>query len=383
MRIINAKIETMAGRSIENGYMEFQDGKICALGDMRDCPQGGETLDAAGRYLLPGFVDAHSHLGMWEDSTGYEGDDGNEDTDPLTPHLRGLDSVNPLDRAFEEALAWGVTTVVTGPGSANVISGQMCAMKTRGVCVDDMIIKEPIAIKMALGENPKNAHHEKEQGPSTRMGVAAVLREQLAKARKYAEQLDRAKEDEDYDEPEFDAKCEALLPLLRGEICAHIHAHRLDDIFTAARIAKEFSFPYVLIHATQGHLAAQRLAALDVPAVVGPLMGARTKPELAGMSDENPALLHKAGMEVAICTDHPETPARYLLLSAQMAIHAGMMPQAALEAITSVPARICGLQNRVGSLAPGLDADFVLLDEPPASSSNKPWAVFLDGKRVY
>lgn len=384
MLIINADVRTMAGRDFPQGFVELRGEKIGAVGPMEACPplEGQEVLDAQGGVAMPGFVDAHSHIGMWEDGLGFEGDDGNEDTDPCTPHLRGLDGVNPMDRAFAEARAAGVCTVVTGPGSANPVAGQMCALKTLGRRVDDMVVREPLAIKLAMGENPKTSYHEKQQGPATRMAIAAVVREQLAKARRYQEQLDRAAQDEELEEPEFDAKCEALLPLLRGEIPAHIHAHRADDLFTGLRIAREFGFRPVVIHGTEGYLVADLLAQEQVPVVVGPLIGARTKPELARSDIRAAGILAAAGVPVAICTDHPEVPENYLLLSAQMAAQAGMDRQAALEAITIQAARICGLQDRVGSLEPGKDGDLVLFAQDPLDSREPPKAVFLLGQRV-
>ena len=382
MVIVNADVRTMAGERFEHGYIHMDGGKIVSVGPMERAPRDAERFDAAGAVALPGLVDAHCHIGMWEDGLGFEGDDGNEDTDPVTPQLRGLDGVNPLDRAFTEALDWGVTTVVTGPGSANPIAGQMCAMKTCGRRVDDMLLAAPLAVKMAMGENPKTSYHEKQQGPATRMGIAAAIREQLAKAKKYGEQLERAAADDDFDEPEYDAKCEALLPLLRGEIKAHIHAHRADDIFTAIRIAKEFGFPYVIVHGTEGHLVADLLTREGAAVIAGPLLGARSKPELKNADDGGAGALDRAGVKVAVATDHPELPCRFLLLSAQVAAQNGMDPGAALRAVTSTAAEICGLEGRVGALAPGRDADVLLYEEEPLETHRKPFAVFVDGRRV-
>lgn len=382
MIIINADVRTMAGERYEKGYIHVMDGKIVSVGPMEQAPGDEERFDAAGGVALPGLVDAHCHIGMWEDGLGFEGDDGNEDTDPVTPQLRGLDGVNPFDRAFSEALDWGVTTVVTGPGSANPIAGQMCAMKTYGRRVDDMLLAAPLAIKMAMGENPKTSYHEKQLGPATRMGIAAAIREQLSKAKKYGEQLERAEQDNELDEPEYDAKCEALLPLLRGQIKAHIHAHRADDIFTAIRIAKEFGFGYVIVHGTEGHLVADLLAQEGAAVITGPLLGARSKPELKNADDGGAGALDRAGVKVAVATDHPELPCRFLLLSAQVAAQNGMDPAAALRAVTFAAAEICGLSDRVGTLAPGRDADIVLFAEEPIETHRKPFAVFVNGKRV-
>ena len=382
MLIINANIQTMTGNDYKNGYILMEQGKITAVGDMAQAPKADCLYDAHGAFALPGFIDAHCHIGMWEDGLGFEGDDGNEDTDPSTPHLRGIDGVNPFDRAFSEALDYGVTTVVTGPGSANPIAGQMCALKTYGRRVDDMIVRAPLAIKMALGENPKTSYHEKQQGPATRMGIAAVIREQLAKARRYAQEMDEAAQDDEIDEPEFDAICEALLPLLDGRIKAHIHAHRADDIFTGIRIAKEFGFGYVIVHGTEAHLVADLLAGEDASVIAGPLLGARTKPELANSSAAGIAAISRAGVRVAVATDHPELPCYCLLLSAQLAADSGLEPAKALRAITADAAEICAIGDRVGSIAPGYDADIVLFDEEPIKTRKKPQAVFIDGEKV-
>lgn len=382
MIIKHATIYPMDGPAIQSGFIQIEGKAIKAVGPMDACPQENETFDATGMTAMPGLIDAHCHIGMWEDGLGFEGDDGNEDTDPATPHLRAVDAINPLDRAFEEALDAGITTVVTGPGSANPISGQFCAMKTYGRRVDDMLVKAPLAIKFALGENPKTSYHAKSQSPVTRMGVAAIIREQLSKAQKYLKQQTDAQEDDELEEPEFDAKCEALLPLLKGEIQAHIHAHRADDIFTALRIAKEFGVEPVLIHATEGHLVAEELAREDVPVIAGPMLCARTKPELAKQTDKNPAILQNAGISVAISSDHPELPCSYLLLSAQLAAASGMERDIALRAITGAAAAICRIDDRVGTLSPGKDADIVLFDGDPLSLLAKPRAVFLEGKKV-
>ena len=382
MVIVNADVRTMAGERFEHGYIHMDGGKIVSVGPMERAPRDAERFDAAGAVALPGLVDAHCHIGMWEDGLGFEGDDGNEDTDPVTPQLRGLDGVNPLDRAFTEALDWGVTTVVTGPGSANPIAGQMCAMKTCGRRVDDMLLAAPLAVKMAMGENPKTSYHEKQQGPATRMGIAAAIREQLAKAKKYGEQLERAAADDDFDEPEYDAKCEALLPLLRGEIKAHIHAHRADDIFTAIRLAKEFHLDYVLVHCTEGHLIAQELAEEGACAITGPLMTTRSKPELANATDRNPAVLSQHGVKTAICTDYNVMPIGLLPICAGMAVREGMDYQQALAAITIYPAQIVGIDHRVGSLKVGKDADFAVFSQDPLTIAARPQLVVIGGKIV-
>ena len=383
MLLKQVRIHTMEGTILENGWLRTQGSVIAGFGPMDECPSTNEeSIDGGGADLYPGFVDAHTHLGMWEDGLGFEGDDGNEDTDPVTPHLRGIDAINPMDRCFTEAVEAGITTVVTGPGSANAIGGQLAAMKTCGMCIDDMIVKAPVAMKFALGENPKTVYHGKSQAPVTRMATAALIREQLSKARRYQTQLEEAAADEELDEPEYDAKCEALLPVLTGELPAHFHAHRCDDIFTAIRLAKEFHLKFTIVHGTQGHLAAQRLKDEGVQVLAGPILCDRSKPELRDLTPANPGILAGAGIETAIITDHPVIPVQYLPLCAGLAVREGMDREAALRAITVVPARICGIEDRVGSIAVGKDADLVLFDANPLTLAAKPRLVMVNGKVV-
>ncbi len=382
MLFYNAGIFTACSRFIKNGYVLIKDGRIIDVGPMEFCPFDTESYDLSGLTIYPGFIDAHCHLGMWEDGLSFEGDDGNEDTDPATPHLRALDAVNPGDYSFKEALDAGVTAVVTGPGSANPVAGQMVAIKTYGGCIDDMVIKVPVAMKFALGENPKNTYHSKDETPTTRMATAAIIREQLKKAQRYQRDLLASQEDEDADEPEIDVKSEALVGTVDGSIQSHFHAHRSDDIFTAIRLSKEYDLDLVLIHCTEGYMNAEKLAAEKARAVVGPLICTRTKPELSNERDENPAILKKAGVEVAICTDHPEVPIQYLALSAGIAVRAGMDHDDAVRAITSVPAKIMGLSDRIGSVAPGMDADLAIFKGDPLSVYEKPVWVVTGGKIV-
>lgn len=383
MLIQNARIFTMEGAVIENGWLETEEGRIKALGSMDTVPAAaGEIFDAKGGSLLPGMIDAHTHLGMWEDSLGFEGDDGNEKTDPTTPHLNAVDAVNPMDRCFTEAREAGVTTVVTGPGSANPVSGQLIAMKTAGRRIDDMLLKAPIAIKFALGENPKTVYHDRDETPTTRMATAAIIREQLLKAMRYRQKLLACREDEELDEPEFDYKCEALLPLLAGEIQAHFHAHRADDIFTALRIAKEFELDAVIVHATEGHLIAEELAADHAKVLSGPFLCDRCKPELKNQTPRTPGLMTKAGLYPAIITDHPVIPLQYLPLCAALAVREGMEREDALRAITIRPAQILHLENRVGSLKAGKDADLVVFNGDPLDFQAKTAFVAVNGRRV-
>ena len=384
MLIINGTVHTMDGLTIPNGYVAISGTKIAQVGPMEECPPHweGETLDAREGHILPGFIDAHSHLGMFGDALGFEGDDGNEATDPCTSHLRAIDAINPLDRCFEEARKAGVTTVLTGPGSANPISGQFAAIKTTGKWVDAMIVRAPVAMKLALGENPKCVYNERHETPVTRMATAAIIRENLYKALEYAEKLDRAAEDEEEDKPDYDAKLEALLPVVRKALPVHIHAHRADDIATGIRIAKEFGLKCVIVHGTEAHLIPQLLEQEGVPVITGPCLGDRSKPELANMTIESPAVLNLHGVKVAICTDHPEVPIQHLPLCAAMAVKGGMNPEAALAAITINPAQIAGIDHLVGSLTPGKEADVVVTSGHPINLLSRVRAVVIGGKRV-
>ena len=384
MLIINGTVHTMDGVTIPNGYVAVSGDKIAKVGPMEECPDHweGETLDAMQGHILPGLIDAHCHLGMFGDAVGFEGDDGNEATDPCTPHLRAIDAINVLDRCFEEAREAGVTTVLTGPGSANPISGQFAAIKTTGRWVDEAILQAPVAMKMALGENPKCVYNERHETPVTRMATAAIIRENLAKAQEYAEKLDRAMEDEDEDKPDYDAKLEALLPVVRGEMPVHIHAHRADDIATGVRIAREFGLKCVIVHGTEGHRIPQLLEQEGIPVITGPCLGDRSKPELANMTIESPNVLTMRGVKVAICTDHPEVPIQHLPLCAAMAVKGGMNPELALAAITINAAQIAGIDRRVGSLTPGKDADILVTSGHPINLLSRVLAVIVDGKRI-
>lgn len=384
MLIINGIIHTMDGPVIKNGYVAVKGSKIAQVGPMEDCPKSweGETIDARGGHVCPGFIDAHCHLGMFGDSLGFESEDGNEETDPCTPQLRAIDAVNPLDRCFSEARAAGVTTVLTGPGSANPVSGQFAALKTDGRWVDAMVVKAPVSMKLALGENPKQVYHDRDETPVTRMATAAIIRENLRKAVEYGEKLDKAAADEDTDPPDYDAKLEALLPVVRGELPVHIHAHRADDIATGLRIAKEFKLKCVIVHGTEGHRIPELLAGEKIPVITGPALGDRSKPELANMTLENPLILSRAGVEVAICTDHPEVPIQYLPLCAALAVKGGMDPEEALAAITINAAKIAGLDGSLGSLTQGKEADVVITDRHPLELLGSVRAVLMGGRRI-
>lgn len=355
MLFYNAKIIPVEGDPIPNGFIKTQGSWIQSMGSMQNCPEDHDKIDLAGKTVYPGFIDAHCHIGMWEDGLNFEGDDGNEDTDPVNPHLCAIDAVNPLDHCFQEALQAGITTVVTGPGSANPIGGSWIALSTVGRCIDRMVVANPVGIKFALGENPKNTYSEKSQAPVTRMAIAALIREQLEKARRYGQAIERA-QDAPEDLPDYDAKCEALLPLLKKEIKAFFHCHRADDIFTACRLAKEFDLDFVLVHATEGHLISDELE--QAPVIAGPLLCDRSKPELKMHSIKQPNCLFQHHIPTALCTDHPVIPIQYLLLTCALAIKGGLSRENALKAVTILPAKICGLDQKVGSLAAGKQADF-------------------------
>ena len=390
MLIINAKIYTMSEKGIiENGYVRIENGKIAEVGAMSELGSTDpNTFDAEGKNLYPGFIDCHSHVGMFNDSLGFEGSDGNEISDPSTPQLRAIDSANPTDRCFFEGAAAGVTTVLTGVGSANPIGGEFIAMKTYGSPrIDKRIVRSPAAMKFAFGENPKRCYNDREEAPTTRMATAGVIREQLYKANRYIADCDKYEStkgtDNESSKPDYDAKCEALVPLLKKELKAHIHCHRADDIFTAVRIANEFDLGYVLVHCTEGGLVADELKEAGcTKAVVGPVISDRSKPELSRQSIENAARLHKAGIEIAICTDHPVIPIQYLPLSAGVCIKGGLDKEEALKAITINPAKIAEIDNRVGSIEAGKDADLSVMDGEFYDVLTKPVLVLVDGKEV-
>ncbi len=394
MVITNVKIKTMSEKDYENGFVRFGE-IITEIGDMSGyITTDEEEIDGLGKTLYPGFIDAHCHLGMWSDcySMQLEGDDGNEITDPSTPHLRAVDSINAMDRCFGDAVSAGVTCVCTGVGSVNPIGGSFALIKTFGSKrVDKLIVKSPVAIKFALGENPKSSYNDRDETPITRMATAAIIREQLQKALRYKEDMDEYKRnqndegtDDEVSKPDFDAKCEALLPLFNKEnkLKAHFHCHRADDIFTAVRIAKEFELDYVLIHCTDGGIIADELAEERPAAVVGPLFGDRGKPELANHDITTPRILHEHGIKCAICTDHPETPIQYLPMTAALAVRGGLSEEDALRGITINAAKVLGVDGILGSAEVGKNADFVLFDKDksPLDIMSLPCMVIVDGK---
>ena len=382
MLLVNGFLHPVDAPDIPQGWLSFAGSIITGLGPMENAPQTeGPVLDLAGAHLCPGFLDAHCHLGLFGDGLGFEADDANEATDPVTPHLRALDGVNPLDRTFAEARAAGVTAALVSPGSANPIGGQAVLLKTNGRWVDEMVLAAPAAMKFALGENPKTAYNERKEGPVTRMATAALIRETLKKAAEYQTKRQMAEADPDGEAPEFDAKLEALLPVLERKVPAHFHAHRADDIATALRIGREFGLRAVIVHATEGHLVAPLLEQEQVPVITGPCLTDRSKPELAGACQENPVLLSRH-TPTAICTDHPETPIQYLPLCAAMAVRAGMAAADALAAAALVPAQILGVDAQLGSLTVGKDADLVVTAGHPLDWQSRAQRVFLGGVQV-
>jgi len=341
--------------------------------------QGQEIYDASGLHIYPGFIDAHSHLGLDADGVGYEGQDYNEMNDIVCPHLRGLDGFKPMQPSMLDAARGGVTCVCTGPGSANVLGGTFIAVKTVGKRVDDMLVKDAVAMKCAFGENPKRCYRT--SGDSSRMTTAAKLREMLFKAKEYLAKKESAGDDLSK-RPGFDMKMEALIPVLKGQIPLKAHAHACEDIFTALRIAKEFGVKITLEHVTEGHLIAEELAAENVPVAVGPSLTNASKFELRNKTFDTPGVLSKAGLKVSIITDAPVIPQEYLPLCAGLAVKHGMDPFAALQAITINPAIHGGIADRVGSIEEGKDADLVLCKNSPFDTDAGIEAVFIDGKKV-
>ena len=381
--IKNGYIKTMDGEDIEKGQIIIENGKIKAVGGNLDIPEDAEIFDAEGLLVTPGLVEAHCHLGMFEEGIGFEGDDGNESVEPITPHLRAIDGINPMDQGFQDAREGGVTTAVTGPGSANVIGGTFAAIKTYGKRIDDMVIKEPVAMKVAFGENPKRVYDEQHKSPITRMAVAALLRETLFEAKKYMEDLEASKEDPDQ-KPDFDIKLHSMMPVLKKEIPLKAHVHRADDVFTALRIAKEFDLDITLEHCTEGHLIVEELKAAGKPCLIGPTFGPRIKVEMRNKSFETPKILTDAGIKTAIITDANVFPIQHLTMCAGMAVKAGLSENEAWKAITINPAEITGIDHRVGSIKPGKDADIAIFKGNPLLDINYETVMtIIDGKVVY
>ncbi len=381
--IKNGTLYTMEnGDAVICGDILVDEGKIKQIGENLTAPEGCQVIDATGKLVFPGFIDAHDHLGMSEESIGFEGNDTNEMTDPVTPQVRAIDGFNPNDIAVQEAREHGVTTVAAGPGSANVVGGQFAAFKTYGHRVDDMIVKAPLAMKIAFGENPKRVYNGKGKMPMTRMGTAAVLRETLFKAVEYKKAKEEA--EKKGETPKLDFKMEPFMPVLNREIPLKAHAHRADDIFTALRIAKEFNLRITLDHCTEGHLIVDDLKKENVVAIVGPSFGNRSKFELKNKTFETPNALYQAGIKIAIMTDHPVIPCHYLPLMAGLAAQSGLPVMEALKAITINAAEILELSDRIGSLKVGKDADIVIYDKNPIEAVDaQAVATLINGQVVY
>ena len=351
----------------------IEDGKIAEIAQKISPKKDVQILNADGLHIYPGFIDAHSHIGIAEEQTTAQTDSSNEGTNPVTPFIRAIDGINPMDSAFHNALAAGITGVMVGPGSSNPIGGQFAFIKTYGRYVDDMVVLAPAAIKLALGENPMSTYGINGTMPATRMGIASVIREELFRAQQYLENGDAQK----------DYRLECYRELFEGKIPLKAHVHRADDIFTAIRIAKEFGLGLTLDHCTEGHLIAQEIAASGFPAIVGPSLASRTKEEVAYSDFKTPGILHKAGVMAALTTDHPVSRIQYLPLCAALAAKEGLGEEAALRAITIDAAKICRVDHRLGSLKEGKDADLVIYDGNPLEVASSVKATMIDGKIVW
>ena len=361
------------------GDILIRDGKIAAIGPALDAPDAAETVDAAGLEIYPGLVEAHGHIGLDGWAVGYEGTDYNEYNDPVTPQLRAIDAINPFDESLRDAALGGVTTLCTGPGSSNVLGGTFACFKPVGRCIDDMCLIPEAAMKCAFGENPKRCYREK--GISSRMNTAAKLRETLFRAREYMEKLDAAAGDP-AKAPAFDMRLHAMLPVMRGQMPLKAHAHQANDILTAIRIAREFGVKLTLEHVTEGALIVDELVKANVPLAIGPTFGQPSKIELKNKSWQTPVILNRAGCQVSIITDSPVTQQSHLRFCAAMAIFNGMPEFDALRCVTLNPARHIGVQDRVGSLEPGKDADLVLADGSLFDLQTRVLATYIDGVRV-
>ncbi|MGG5752979.1 amidohydrolase [Zafaria sp. Z1313] len=372
LAITNAHVVPIEGEPFD-GTVVVRDGVIAAAGPDAAIPDGSEVLDAGGQWLLPGFVDAHVHLGMHPEGEVGSTADVNEMTDPIMAAVRAIDAVDPFDPGFDDALAGGVTTVNVNPGSGNPVGGLAVAMHTHGRYIEEMVLRSPSGLKSALGENPKRVYGEKKQTPSTRLGTAMVIRKAFIEARNYM-----AKADPDAVDP----KLEALAMVLRGEIPWRQHCHRADDVATALRLADEFGYELVLDHGTEAHVLADVLAERGVPVLIGPLFTTKSKVELRGRSLANPGRLDAAGVEISIITDHPVIPIHFLVHQCTLAVKEGLDPVAALRSITINPARVLGLAERIGSIEVGKDADLVLWSGDPLDVMQRALRVFIGGRQV-
>ena len=369
----NATIYTMEQEPFV-GDFKIDKGVFTEVGTNLTANKGEDVQDLNGLYVFPGLVESHCHLGMEETAIRFEGDDVNEITDPITPNMRGIDGCNPMDETVELALKGGVTTVAAGPGSANVLGGTFFAYKTKGNCIDEMTIENPIAMKAAFGENPKRCYQGKKI--DTRMQISALLRETLEKTKEYLAKKEAGKD------VAYDQKLEAMIPVVKRELPLKCHAHRADDILTAIRIAKEENIKITLDHVTDARSILPQIKESGFPCICGPALTHKSKFELANMSFETPNELYKAGILFSIITDSPVIPQQYLSLSAALAAKAGLPEYEAIKAITINPAKILGLDNRVGSIKVGKDADFVVCTKNILDTQNEITAVYVDGKKA-
>ena len=381
LAIKNVKIYTITNGIITGNVVVDEQGKIVGVGDV-EIPRGAEVIDGTGKVVMPGMIEAHGHAGVYEESLGWEGSDGNEMTDPVTPHIRALDAINPHEDGIREALEHGVTAMCVLPGSANVIGGQGVVVHMYGNTVEEMIIKEAGGLKIAFGENPKRVYSNQKKMPSTRMATAALLRESLVKAQNYLDKLEKAKTDPEK-APERDLRMEVLAKVLKRELPVRAHAHRADDIMTALRIAKEFNLDISIEHCTEGHKIVNELKEAGVWAIVGPTLSNRCKVELKELSFNTLKTLYDAGIPVAITMDHPVVPVGYMPTVAAHAVKAGLPYEEALKAITINPAKVLGIDAEYGSIELGKMADLVLWSGDPLDVQSRVEKVFIHGQIVH
>ncbi|SFA71473.1 Imidazolonepropionase [Cellulomonas marina] len=384
LAVVGGRVVPVVGEPVEGGTVLVVDGRITAVGaaDEVAVPADAEVVDATGRWVLPGFVEAHGHVGLHEEGEGVAGNDTNEMTRVNAAAVRAIDAVNVDDEGFRDALAGGITSVVVKPGSGNPIGGQSVAMKTwGGRTVDEQVIRDAVSVKSALGENPKRVWGERKQTPQTRLGTAAVIREAFVAAQHYRDKRDAAAAK---DEPfARDLTLETLVRVLDGELVWDQHTHRHDDIATALRLADEFGYRLVVNHGTEGHKLADVLAERDVPVVFGPMFTSRSKVELRDRGIEHLAAIAAAGVRIAITTDHPVVPINFLVHQATLAVKEGLPPTTAIEALTVNPASFFGLEGRIGALAPGLDGDLVVWSGDPLDVTSRAERVVIEGRTVY
>jgi imidazolonepropionase-like amidohydrolase len=383
--IVGGRVVPIVGEPVERGTILVADGKITAVGADLAIPADARIVDAAGSWVLPGFIEAHGHVGVDEEGEGWAGDDTNEMTEPVTAQVRAIDAINPADLGFRDAIVGGVLAVNVNPGSGNPIGGQTAALKCWGRTVEEMLLRAPSGMKSALGENPKRVYGDQHKTPSTRLGTAAVIRGALVDATNYLQrqEAEERKPEGERKPVDRDLKLEALGRVLRREIPWRQHCHRADDIATAIRIAEEFGYDLVIDHGTEAHLLADIIAAKGIPVIIGPLIISRTKVEVRNRSMANPGLLARAGVTIAITTDHPVVPINYLVHQAALAVKEGLDPQTALRALTINPARIAGIDDRLGSIEVGKDADLVIWSGDPLDVLSRVHRALIEGIEIY